>query len=143
MKIPSKRTIIWLVVGGIAAIFVLPWLAGFFVGFTGPDGHIKSVVKIFTDDWNKRDATELGPLWCSGAVPDAITLNKQISWYGHIETSVSDINASGDEATAAVEVTSSNGFSDRYAWSFLKEGGSWKVCRTNFRFSQLPPEMPN
>jgi hypothetical protein len=101
-----------------------------------PSGRdIRSVVKAFTDDWNKADVTAIKSLWCSGNAPDATILRKEIDWFGHIETSVSDIGGSGDKASADIKATFSGpggtgGSMD--TWYFLNEGGSWKPCDTAF-----------
>ncbi len=108
-------------------------------GNLSSEGDIRSVVEAFAADWNKADVTAIRSLWCSGTALDTTTLSKQIDWYGHIETSVSDIGGSGDEATATVKVTSSNAGGDRDTWHFLREGGSWKPCKTVFLWSRVPP----
>jgi hypothetical protein len=102
------------------------------------EGDIRSVVKAFTDDWNKSNVTDIRSLWCSRTAPDATVLSKQIDWYGHIETSVRDIGGSGDEASAEITVTTSHG-GEMEPWWFVKEGGSWKPCKVSFLWDRVPP----
>jgi hypothetical protein len=99
------------------------------------EGDIRSVMQAFTDDWNRSDVTAIGSLWCSGSVPDATILTKQIGWYGHIETSVKDIGRSGDKASAQITVTTSHG-GEVEPWFFVNEGGSWKPCSVSFIWTQ-------
>jgi hypothetical protein len=108
---------------------------------SSPEGGVRSAVKAFTDAWNKPSVTEIRSLWCSGTALDATTLGKQIDHYGHIETSVSDIDNGfgGDEASATVSVTSSKAGGEKETWSFLKERGSWKPCKTSFLWTRVPP----
>src|SRR5947209_1979689 len=89
------------------------------------EGDIRSVIQAFTDDWNRSDVTAIRSLWCSGSVPDATILSKQIGWYGHIETSVKDIGRSGDKASAQITISTSHG-GEVEPWFFVNEGGSWK-----------------
>jgi hypothetical protein len=102
------------------------------------DDGIRSVMKAFTDDWNKPDVVGIRQLWCSSGVPDSNTLSRQVDRFGHIETSVRNINMSGDNATAEVAVNSSNAGGEIDTWSFFNEGGSWKVCKTNFIWDRVP-----
>jgi hypothetical protein len=108
-----------------------PFPAGNFTS----EGDIRSVVQAFTDDWNRSDVTAIRSLWCSGSVPDATILSKQIGWYGHIETSVKDIGRSGDKASAQITVTTSHG-GEVEPWFFVNEGGSWKPCSVSFIWTQ-------
>jgi hypothetical protein len=131
---PKKWT--WTTVA-VIAVSAVGWLAyNHFSSGQSPEGDIRAVVKAFTDDWNKPDVTAIRSLWCSGTAPDATILSKQIDWYGHIETSVSDIGGSGDKASAEVTVTSSNTGGEKEPWYFLNEGGSWKPCKTSFLWTR-------
>ena len=100
------------------------------------EADIRSVVQTFTDDWNRSDVTAIRSLWCSGSAPDATILGKQIGWYGQIHTSVSSIGGAGDEASAAVAVTTSSHGGEREDWWFLNEGGHWKPCKSSFIWTQ-------
>jgi hypothetical protein len=103
------------------------------------EGDIRSVMQAFTDGWNRSDVTAIRSLWCSRSVPDATILSKQIGWYGHIETSVTDIGGSGGQASAEITVThvgprSQGG--EKEPWFFVNEGGSWKPCSVSFIWTQ-------
>jgi hypothetical protein len=103
------------------------------------EGDIRSVMQAFTDDWNRSDVTAIRSLWCSASVPDATILSKQIGWYGHLETSVTDIGASGDKASAEITVTYAGPRSqggEKDPWFFVNEGGSWKPCSVSFIWTQ-------
>jgi hypothetical protein len=103
------------------------------------EGDIRSVMQAFTDDWNKSDVTAIRSLWCSASVPDATILSKQIGWYGHIDTSVTDIGRSGDKASAEITVTYAGPHSqggEKEPWFFVNEGGSWKPCSVSFIWTQ-------
>jgi hypothetical protein len=103
---------------------------------TGSDeDQIRQLVQAWTDDFNNRDLAGLQSLMCSGSVSqlprDIFQVRDRV---GPFTNSVSNINVTGDQATATVRSTWNNGSGDNggemFDNSYGKENGTWKICHT-------------
>jgi Protein of unknown function (DUF2510) len=94
---------------------------------------IKALVHDFTDDYNRSDPDAMRSLMCSESKKlKSDALRRVRAESGPLTTSVSDVQVTGDSATAEVE-TKQKSKTDSDTWHFSKEDGAWKVCPTSRR----------
>jgi hypothetical protein len=95
------------------------------------EGQIKQLVAAWTDDLNNRDLAGLTSLMCHASVSrlpnDVFSTRDKI---GPLSSAVSNIVVSGDQATASIISTWSNGTHNAETDTYGKENGGWKICHT-------------
>jgi hypothetical protein len=97
------------------------------------EDQIKALVQAWTNDLNNRDLAGLKSLMCSGSasqLPRDVFFDRDR--IGTISSEVTDINVTGDRATATITSRWSerpNG-GERHFDSYGKENGNWKICHT-------------
>jgi serine/threonine protein kinase len=97
---------------------------------TGPDSdQIRQLVQTWTDAFNNRDLGTMTSLMCSGSqLPRNIFLPNDIR--GTMSSQVTNINVTGDRATANIINTWSSGSGNAETDIYGRENGSWKICHT-------------
>jgi hypothetical protein len=94
-------------------------------------GQIKQLVQTWTNDLNNRDPAGLTSLMCSGSASqlphDVFYTRDKI---GPLSSAASNIDVSGDRATATIISTWSNGTHNSETDTYGKENGSWRICHT-------------
>ncbi len=92
------------------------------------EDQINALVQTWTADLNNRDLEGLKSLMCSGSASqlpqDLFSTRNKI---GPLSSSVSNIKVTGDQATASITSTRSNGSHNGETDTYGREN-SWKIC---------------
>jgi Protein of unknown function (DUF2510) len=95
------------------------------------DDQIKHLVAAWTDDLNNRDLPGLTSLMCSGSasqLPHNVFYTRDK--IGPLSSAVSNVVVRGDQASASITSTWSNGTHNAETDTYGKQNGSWKICHT-------------
>jgi hypothetical protein len=94
--------------------------------------QIQQLVKTWDNDLNNHDLAGLQSLMCSGSASDLprdIFLTRDNAG-GTLSSDVSNIQVTGDRATASVTNNWAGGSHSRFDNTYAKENGAWKICHT-------------
>ena len=95
------------------------------------EDQIKALVRTWDNDFNNQDLAGMKSLMCSGSasqLPRKLFPRHDIK--GTLSSSVSNINVTGNVATATVISNWSGGSHERWDNSYGKQNGAWKICHT-------------